>query len=164
MKYRITKYNPSNRNENGSYALNEWTSYSDIGKYFENKVFTYNKYLETETKYINAVKSLMQFFDINSVFISDLEKHNELNDFNEKDKIFYPYYKKLYNSQKINIANIDKLIQLILREYTWCEIHLESINITVLFGNDYYMYFNINDTNDVSSLLEKIKSDGLFVD
>lgn len=29
---RITKYNPDNRDENGSYKLDEWTSISDIGK------------------------------------------------------------------------------------------------------------------------------------
>jgi len=39
-KYRITKYNPMNRDANGAYLLNEWTSFSDIGKTFDGKTLT----------------------------------------------------------------------------------------------------------------------------
>lgn len=39
--WRITKYDPSNRDVNGSYTLvDEWTEVSDIGCAFEGKVLT----------------------------------------------------------------------------------------------------------------------------
>ena len=34
MYYRITKYNPEFRDEEGRYILDEWTSVTDIGKEF----------------------------------------------------------------------------------------------------------------------------------
>ncbi len=30
--WRVTKYNPTFRDENGTYIKDEWTSFSDIGK------------------------------------------------------------------------------------------------------------------------------------
>lgn len=42
MKYmwRITKYNPLNRDENGLYVKDEWTSFSDIGDFYNDLEFT----------------------------------------------------------------------------------------------------------------------------
>lgn len=43
-KYRISKYNPCNRDEQGRYIINEWTSYSDIGKLYNRKIFDDKRY------------------------------------------------------------------------------------------------------------------------
>lgn len=47
-KYRISKYNPQYRNEEGCYTKNEWTSYSDIGTIYEGRKFTKEEYLYVE--------------------------------------------------------------------------------------------------------------------
>ena len=48
----ITKYNSIFRDENWNYTRNEWTSISDIGKKFDDVLFTKEEYLEIEKKYI----------------------------------------------------------------------------------------------------------------
>lgn len=39
-KYRITKYDPQYRDEQGIYIREDWTSYSDIGKTYNGKLLT----------------------------------------------------------------------------------------------------------------------------
>ena len=43
--HEIVKYCPENYDENGAYKANEWTSFSDIGKSYDGKVFTLENYL-----------------------------------------------------------------------------------------------------------------------
>lgn len=62
--YRISKYNPLFRTENGYYLNDEWTSYSDIGKIFYNKVFTKDDYLSFENKYCDTVLSILKYLNI----------------------------------------------------------------------------------------------------
>ncbi len=50
--WRVTKYDPKNRDHNGWYVKDEWTDYSDIGKSFEGKRLTFWEYFNVESKYI----------------------------------------------------------------------------------------------------------------
>ena len=50
LEYRITKYDSANRVAE-RYVVDDWTSFSDIGKRFNNVELTYEKYLKTETAY-----------------------------------------------------------------------------------------------------------------
>ncbi len=45
-QYRITKYDPSNRDSDGFYTVDEWTECSDIGTAFEGSVLTEAVYLD----------------------------------------------------------------------------------------------------------------------
>ncbi len=76
MKYcwRITKYNPNFRDENGSYTKDEWTSLYDVGKKYNDKVFTIEEYLETEEKYINSILKIMTFAKIPYLQVRNLYK------------------------------------------------------------------------------------------
>lgn len=53
--YRITKYNPEFRNEQGFYTKNDWTSISDIGQVFDEGVLTAEDYKQMEDSYIKAL-------------------------------------------------------------------------------------------------------------
>lgn len=57
MKYqwRITKYNPIFRNENGHYLLDEWICPSEIGKVLNGDLFTLENYLLIENAYIETI-------------------------------------------------------------------------------------------------------------
>lgn len=50
--YRITKYNPKNREKDGVYSKDEWTSISDIGKSFGDYKLTASDYLKVEDQYL----------------------------------------------------------------------------------------------------------------
>jgi len=166
MKYRITKYNPKHRNSDGVYLLDEWTSYSDVGQIFNGKVFEIQEYLKVEEKYIEAIKALFNFFKINRFVIEGIEKNNEENDFNETDKAFlFPTYQKIQEDEIVSATELENTVKLILREYMWGKIILEDVGVGVSFGYDYYMYFEFNESIDISSLVSEIeKGNILYVD
>ena len=72
-EYRVTKYNPDNRNSLGDYLIDEWTSFSDIGKKYEGKIFTMSDYIKTENNYIKAINNFMKCTSTVELKIVDLE-------------------------------------------------------------------------------------------
>ena len=74
FNWRITKYNPLLRDELGNYTKNEWTSFSDIGKSYEDRTFISDDYLRIENKYINAILWFMDCMQISRMKITCLEK------------------------------------------------------------------------------------------
>ena len=72
FSYRITKYNPANRNEKGHYLRNDWISYYGIGKEYIDGVLTLEQYLETEKKYIDAIIRFMDCLDISTLQVKKL--------------------------------------------------------------------------------------------
>mgnify|MGYP004123593095 CR=1 FL=1 len=68
--YRITKYNPSKRNEQGHYLdNNEWTSISDLKNLDE--------YFKVESAYVNAILTILQHFKISRLYAVFIEKHTK---------------------------------------------------------------------------------------
>ncbi len=57
-QHTITKYPPWNY-VNGCYTKDEWTDYSDIGKIFDDKLFTLEEYLLVEQKYVNVILTIL---------------------------------------------------------------------------------------------------------
>ena len=157
--YRITKYNPARRNLQGHYTKNEWTSFSDIGKLFENNRLTYEQYLLIENNYIKAIREFMSCTNRHSLTITSLEKYNNFTD--------APYYTsdliEAYNSiteGPVTEKEIINITRLALRENIWCK--LESEEVYVHFGHDYYMY--IGCSRSCPAAIEKVTDSGLFIE
>lgn len=122
FEYRITKYNPANRID-GRYAVDEWTSFSDVGKSFGKTELTYAKYLDTENAYIDCCIDLLSKAQILSLSVEQAECYS-------KD-IYLP-------STVSDVAEMRKLISACLREQCWFK--LTGKNFFIHFGYDYYMY------------------------
>ena len=121
-QYRITKYDPKNR-VNGIYTKDEWTSYSEIGREYNHKVFTEIEYLEVEQSYINSVKEIAEICNIDNLQIDGLERHGT---------------KRWRNKQWISNQKLQLFIQECLREKCWAR--LNACDFFVHFGYAYYMY------------------------
>lgn len=69
----------------------------------------------------------------------------------------------LYDGKVVGLESIAMIVQVILREYIWCEILCEqNLNIALRFGYDYYMYWN---GEPLSSQAKKRLGDlGLFIE
>ena len=141
QEFRVTKYNPIFRNEDGSYKLDEWTSYSDVGS-----LVSLEEYLEVESSYINTAINFMKNSDVESLKIVGLEDSDEVS--------------KLKNNETILISNIEKILKSILRDEFWCT--LESKNGFIHFGYDYYMYLGV--LNFDYSLKQNAEQNNLFVE
>ena len=169
ISYRITKYNPSKRNSDSGYVdQSEWTSISDIGnpKYGNP---TYQEYKSIEDAYIKAIVLALEDNNLAQLTIKGLENYRQEADFVEYAKSGYLKdvdidYKNdiesLSNEMKLNTIQIQKISRLILREIIW--MRLESDELNIKFGYDYYMYFNCKPLS--VDVIREIESNGLFVE
>jgi len=167
--YRITKYDPSKRNEQGHYIdSTEWTAISDIGKP-EYNLTSYSEYEKVENSYVESIMEIMKINHISELKISDLESRNTKQDFEEFEKSgrlknvsvnYETEIQILSNGTNVMASPISKLIRLILRESIWMK--LNSPQLIVEFGYDYYMYVKCQKL--ASQVISKIEELGLYVE
>ena len=160
MNYRITKYNPEFRDENGFYKKDEWTSISDIGKKFNKIILTKEEYKKTENNYIDAIYEILREKDIKKLKVYDLEINKKnLSELlaDEKDII-----KEINNDKYLALKKSEKIIRLVLREMLWCKFCSELKDIKIEFGYDYYMYVECSKIKE--STINIINKKGLFVE
>jgi hypothetical protein len=167
--YRITKYNPKNRDSEGSYLdHSEWTAISDIGRP-EYKNFTFEVYEKIETGYIEAIQLILKDNNIDHLVIDSFLLHDKKIDFEkyiETGRLknirldFDKEIKTLKNGVKLNIDQIKKIIRLILRETV--DLRLVNKEFEVRFGYDYYMYVKTNEIK--LETVYKIHENGLFIE
>jgi hypothetical protein len=156
---RVTKYDPVLRQEDGRYASDDWTSYHDIGLAFNDKTFELSAYLEIERRYIKAILMFCGALDCNRLIVGELEKSTG-DGLTADDQILY---ENLTDGYEVESENIDKLVQLILREYLWCELRCNTDGEnSIHFGYDYYMYFSGGGLD--RKFWDEIEKLGLFVE
>jgi hypothetical protein len=137
--WRITKYNPSFRDEHGAYLKDEWTSVSDVGKSFDGELLTFDKYREVEDAHVSTALSLVSEAGLAALTVMYLEAHN-VDTAKAKDLLGITFDPKLVRTgMELSGEALSDLCRLVLREVLWCK--LESANGFYLhFGYDYYLY------------------------
>jgi hypothetical protein len=159
--WRITKYDPQYRNHQGTFLREEWTSYSDIGKSYNNVNFNYQDYLDVETLYINAIQSIMACCGISSLKIVALEKPQKINPDEHTTNEMLTLFKTVKEGDSIDQSTIKDFCRLILREQLWCKLIADQ-KMYVHFGYDFYMY--IGSSLPCDGTIALIKDSGLFVE
>jgi hypothetical protein len=161
-QWRVTKYNPDFRDENGYYTLiEEWTCPSEIGKTFNGKEFTLDEYLQIEAAYIDSAIKLIEESCINSLRILGLECN-----ISEEDRtslLFEKEFEKLVLKEDllVNKNEIRLICKMVLRNLLWCQLFSKD-SFFVHFGWDYYMY--IGSFVNCSTAIEFAENNGLFVE
>jgi hypothetical protein len=161
-EWRVTKYNPDNRDENGHYTLVEdWTSPYEIGKNFDGNELTLDDYLRVETAYLDAAMAFMEESGIHSVWILGLEKY-----ITEEDRATFLYEKEferlvLKEDSLIGLEDVRLVMKMVLRDFICCQLYSED-RFFIHFGTDYYMY--IGSHVDCPSAIEWATTHGLFVE
>ncbi|VAW15813.1 hypothetical protein MNBD_BACTEROID03-2370 [hydrothermal vent metagenome] len=169
MTYRITKFNPKKRNEEGHFLDNsEWTAINDIGKPEYNNL-SYEEYEKTETGYVESVGLILDEKNITNLQIDSLRAHDTYEDFERYKKDgrlknidvdFKNEIATIKNGTILNLKEIQKRVRLILRETIW--MHLLNTDLKITFGYDYYMYVECSElTNKTINKIEEIE---LFVE
>jgi len=161
--YRISKYNPIYRSEGGEYSNDEWTSVSDIGRYFNGIQLTATEYFKMEDKYWKTIKYLLESLYIQTLKTRELEKHKDIPHFFINNKYFdiSPIEQHVdLNRKVISMPEIEMILRLCLRGVIWCKLE-HPTGSAVYFGKDYYMYFMANrkHTIDYSQIPE-----GIFIE
>jgi len=161
--YRITKYNPDFRDEDGVFEGEDWTSISDVGKNFSGRTLTFEEYLSVENKYISSALHFFNETDLKNLSVVDLEQKQDQKR-NIEDARFsgINYEKNIFREgMEIDGSNLPQLCRLILREIIWCRLESNQ-NFYIHFGWDFYMYIGTSIWPDVS--IDFTKREGLFVE
>lgn len=162
----ITKYDPVYRVE-GKYIKDEWTSFSDVGKEFDNLKLSLRDYLSAEEKYISALFLIFKYFKCKSVRLINIYK-NDNQSIDKLDSALVNTYLKIEEKEYELDLNRDEfffknIIMLTLREAlsNSLEIYLDENNF-IEFGYDYYMYLCTNK-EDLKDVFNQIRELGLFI-
>ena len=75
FQWRVTKYDPANRNAEGRYVHDEWTSISDVGKTFADKSLTLESYLRVESAYADTALRFIEESGAPRLFARGVERH-----------------------------------------------------------------------------------------
>lgn len=145
-EYRISKYDPKNRNPGGTYARDEWSAISDIGKKFGNARLTKEVYLSTEKEYIEAIVLIMRELDIPFLQVKGLNRGKK---------------QGLREDLKCSEKIVRRIVRGALRENLWCWLHLDR-KMFVHFGYDYYMWVGV--AKKPNAALSSIRRGSLFVE
>jgi hypothetical protein len=131
-QYRLTKYSPEKRDQAGNYLEDEWTSFSDIGKTFDNKVFMEKEYYQVEDAYISVIMSFLDEAGIDKLSLTYLENTQGY----QEPKL------KIQVGREYTLQEVERLFRLVLREAIWGKFEGQS-KAYVHFGWDYHMYLGL---------------------
>lgn len=157
FSYRVTKYNPKYRNDEGHYLKDEWFLYSQIGEKFEEGVLTLEQYLKVENAYVEAIILFMECLGIDTLYVTALEKNVKP----RRNKLFsLEFFNNLKVGDALNKEVIKLVARMVLRDHIWCK--LEAQDMYVHFGWDYYMF--IGSAKVCTNAIRSIEKSGLFVE
>lgn len=157
--YRITKYDPSNRNEQGHYLYDHWTEFGDIGRTLEGELVTVEKYLSVEQDYVNAIIEILRENKVDHLRVVGHDKKRLQESIKEnKEKWFHRIEFDnidLFEDTKISLEEVAIICQMNFRNY--CNISLEVKDLFfVHFGYDMYVYIGVTEiTEELKSKLNK---------
>lgn len=169
-KYRISKYSPNYRNGEGIYTIDDWTSYSDIGKKYGGEKFTIEKYYEVEKNYGIIVEAILQDNGIEEVVVEELELNFTVHELkyllgikglllsNDNIKLI----DNLKNGSIIPRNALKEVISLILRECFWCKLVSENHQFLIEFGYDLYVYVTCDILSD--EMIQKAEKIGIYIE
>ncbi len=128
-QFRVTKYNPANRDGKGTYRRNEWTSHGDIGRTFDGVTLTQAGYDAVEDAYVTAAIGFMREVEIETLKVAGLEISG--------GAVSGPS-----EGSMLDHAALSDVLRQVLREAFWCRF--EAANAFIHVGYDYYMYIGVS--------------------
>ncbi len=163
--YRITKYDPLNRNAKGHYLYDHWTEFGDIGRTMEGELVTVEKYLSVESDYINAIVEILRENKIDHLRVVGLDKRllqESIKD--DKEKWYHRTEFEtidLFEDKKVSIDEIAIICQMNFRYY--CGLSLEVKDLFFIhFGYDLYVYVGVPTISE--ELKIKLNKTQIFIE
>ena len=147
--YRLTKYDPANRDADGRYLRDEWTFFAQVGEAVDGRELTLAEYERVEGDMIDGVLALLDDSGIDSLQVADLESGI--------DGTHAPFV----DGAMLATSALAPVLRDALREKYWCR--LRGIGAYVHFGHDYYVYIGLpREPGDATR--GRIAATGLFLE
>lgn len=146
-EFRVSKYNPAKRYPDGSFAIETWTSVSDIGRTFAGRALDSEEYLATEDAYVEALRLFMEKCSVDSLTVADPEWYGD-----SEASTMLPVAARIESvipkqGQVLSGQALSNIVRLILREILWCRLEHPS-GFFAHFGYDFYMYIGAKELSD----------------
>jgi hypothetical protein len=129
-EYRVTKYDPSHRDDSGAYLRDEWTSFADVGRSFGGIPLTLNEYERIEAAYVRAAEQYLAESSTGTLSVHQLEDTRRL----------APAF--ITEGASLPLEQVGGVLRGLLREEYWCRIQADS-GAFIHVGWDYYMYIGV---------------------
>ena len=141
----VVKYSPEGYDENGFYALKEWTDFSDINKRFNHKVLRAEEYLEAETNYVGMAADVCRAsgckYMTMVLFQCWIDRPDSLigsGNFYATENLIKSI--RAFDTKRYSIAQFEILLRLSLRGYINCVFVNVENRVQIDIGYDYYMH------------------------
>jgi hypothetical protein len=162
--WRVTKYDPRQRDRTGAFRGAEWTAVTDVGSVVGGKLVTPAAYAHAEDAYVSAVLAFIAEGGRSlTVVLSQLEAPDC--DQHEIEKLGVPPVKldprTLTKGAPVQPELVADIVRLTLREVIWTELACGTA-LLIRFGYDYYMY--VASAGPCESAIKVACSRGLFVE
>ncbi|WP_043464611.1 hypothetical protein [Kitasatospora sp. MBT66] len=145
-QYRVVKYSPEERD--GSAPA--WTAMCDIGRSFGGVVLTEAVYLETEERYLAAVRRFAAAQGVTELCVDALEVYPESS-----------WWQRVAEGDRLPLDEAVELLRFFLREdYVWCLLSGDGFFLHPSY--DYYLYLGL--TREPERAVEETRRSGLHVD
>lgn len=169
-EYRLSKYDPAFRDQNGAYTKDEWISYCDIGTVYDGVVFTKEEYLRVEATFIDVILQVLSSLGATSFWIRKLEPPFTAR---KMKKLLGRYglsmspeeeraRSSLQEGKKIDISKLEVYLRLFLRECFWCELHTPGSKVVLYPGYDYYMHLRCEHIEE--DIIKAGKEQGIYIE
>jgi hypothetical protein len=146
-EFRITKYDPDLRNEDGRFLKEDWSSVSDIGRTYSGAMLSPERYKAIESAYTDAVLHFLEEANVDFLNALGVENHSGADGAPQE-------------GSQVKREDIPVVVGAMLREEFWCR--LESTKAFVHVGYDYYMYLGVLD--ECQNSVKFAHQHGLFVE
>ncbi len=143
--WRVTRFDPSGRNDRGFFDDPPWCSIYDIGQAFDGVVLDEATYLATENEYVNAVIAFARDAEVDRLEVRQYERGDGIKD-----------------GQSFTLDTVGEVVRRLLRgDGSWLLVSPDD-QMLVSVGYDLYMYIGSN--LPCQSAVEKVSESGLFVE
>jgi hypothetical protein len=145
--YRLTKYDPTLRDETGAYTGDDWTTFADIGQTFRGEPLTLATYLDVEVRHLVVLASFLEESGTTRVVAEGVEASSDAF--------------RVSEGMELSPTQAVEAVRQILRDEGWCRL-VDADRFYIHVGWDYYLYVGTEQPCERSVALAK--SHGLFVD
>lgn len=158
-QWRVTKYDPAERNSEGHYLKGEWVGIFELNETFGGKTFTIDDYLEVEEKYVNAAVRFFKETNEESLTLRNWQKYESGNI--SVEPFGLDISANFTDGQSISIDSLPVVIRMLLRDIAHCEIEIKD-TFFIHIGWDFYMY--IGSAVSLPAAIDDVNKSGLFVE
>lgn len=155
-RFVIVKYRPEYY-VNGVYTNNEWSSFADIGRVFNDKLFSLEEYLIVEDRYVSCIKDMAIESSCKYLTIGYMENRTRLKTVKANGE-----QRTITTGSRLLIKDIDDVIKRVLREEVWIVFLNRNKRFVVDFGYDYYLHVRCQLRREVVSII--VNKNNLFFD